>query len=352
MSRAKQDGNVLFSVRMLAVSLVLAMSSAAAKDVSVTFSHKDWDLSCDNTLTCRAAGYAPESEEPGSTVLLTRKAGRGEPVVNKVMLAHYDDAQQQTGAAPELFIAGRTAGRLSSAGDESWQMSEDQFTRFLAALKKDDALSFRRDDRTYLFSGAGSSAVLLKMDDVQGRVNTPGAILRQGKASESTVKLPLDAPRITRAPVIDKNLRPMNQQEDALIRPVLLQVLAADAEQSCSDDRLSEPWEIARLDPQFSLVAAPCWLAAYNAGDAYFLVSNTMQSAPVLVSDSATGYDNGLISSAMKGRGLGDCWSYETSVWDGSRFVESERGDTGRCALIRAGGAWDIPVYVSEVVGP
>ena len=48
------------------------------------------------------------------------------------------------------------------------------------------------------------------------------------------------------------------------------------------------------------------------------LINNNMQSAPVLVSTSATDYDNGMISSSMKGRGLGDCWSYEASVWDGT----------------------------------
>ncbi|MGO3843236.1 MAG: DUF1176 domain-containing protein [Alcaligenes pakistanensis] len=352
MGRQKQYCSAFFSRQTLAMLLALCMGSTAAHAAAVTFSHKDWDLSCDNTLTCRAAGYADEAEQQGSTVLLTRKAGSGEPVVNRVMLAHYSDAEWQEKSPPELIIAGRTAGPLSFSGDESWQMSQAQLSRFLTALKKDEAISFRENGSIYLFSAAGSSAVLLKMDDVQGRINTSGAILRKGKESESSVKLPIAAPVVTRAPVRDKNLRPMTGQEDAQIRPVLLQVLAADAEQSCTDDRLSEPWGIAQLNQQFSLVSVPCWLAAYNGGDAYFVIANRMQSAPVLVSTSASDYDNGVISSRMKGRGLGDCWSYEASVWDGTDFVESERGDTGRCALIRAGGAWDIPEHVSQVVGP
>lgn len=352
MSGQKQDHRAFFLMRTVAISLVLCVGSAAANAAAVTFSHKDWDLSCDNTLTCRAAGYAADGEESGSTVLLTRKAGIGEPVGNQVMLAHYSDAEQLEKSPPELVIAGRSAGRLSSLGDESWKMNEAQFAQFLTALKKDQVISFRENGSSYAFSGAGSSAVLLKMDDVQGRVNTPGAILRKGKGSQSSVKAPIAAPIINRAPVMDKSLRPMTAQEDALIRPVLLKALAANEDQSCSDDMLSEPWEIARLNQQFSLVGAPCWLAAYNGGSAYFLIHNNMQSAPVLVSTSATDYDNGTISSSMKGRGLGDCWSYETSVWDGTDFVESERGDTGRCALIRAGGAWNIPEHVSQIVGP
>lgn len=352
MSRQKPYCSTFFSVQTAALLLALCMGSAAVNAAAVTFSHKDWDLSCDNTLTCRAAGYAADGEEQGSSVLLTRKAGSGEPVVNRVMLAHYDDAEWQKDAAPELVIAGRKAGPLSFAGDESWQMDEAQLSQFLAALKKDQAISFRQKGRSYVFSGAGSSAVLLKMDDVQGRINTPGAVLRTGKGSESSVKAPIAAPVINRAPVVDKSLRPMTAQEDALIRPVLLKVLAADEEQSCSDEILSEPWEIARLNQQFSLVGAPCWLAAYNAGAAYFLIKNNVQSDPTLVSTSASDFDNGTISSRMKGRGLGDCWSYEASVWNGTEFVESERGDTGRCALIRAGGAWELPEHVSQVLGP
>ena len=111
MSRQKQEGSAFFLMRTVAMSLVLCVGSAAANAAAVTFSHKDWDLSCDNTLTCRAAGYAADGEESGSTVLLTRKAGSGEPVGNQVMLAHYSDAEQQEKSPPELVIAGRSAGR-------------------------------------------------------------------------------------------------------------------------------------------------------------------------------------------------------------------------------------------------
>src|SRR5690606_20013575 len=117
MSRQKQDRSAFFSVRAAAISLVLCLGGAATNAAAVTFSHKDWDLRCDNTLTCRAAGYAADGEEPGSTVLLTRKAGSGEPVANSVMLAHYDDAEWQKDSVPELVIAGRKAGSLSFAGD-------------------------------------------------------------------------------------------------------------------------------------------------------------------------------------------------------------------------------------------
>lgn len=350
MNSQEQRSRAFFAIPAAVMVLALSGGSVAAESVAGGFSHKDWDLTCDNTLTCRAVGYGAIAEEEGASVLLTRKAGSNEPVTNRVMLAHYGDDEWQEGSAPELIIAGRTAGALSFAGDESWQMSEAQLAQFLTALKQDKSISFRENDDDYSLSGAGSSAVLLKMDDVQGRVNTPGAILRKGKNSESSVKAPIAIPVIVKAPVIDKYLRQMTAQEEAVFRPVILQALGADAETFCSEERLAEPLEIGRLDEQRSLVVAQCWLAAYNGGEAYFEINNDMQSAPVLVSDSANGYDNGVISSGMKGRGLGDCWSYDEWVWNGTEFVSSKRGDTGRCMMMRVGGAWDLPLHVTEVV--
>ncbi|WP_341666582.1 DUF1176 domain-containing protein [Alcaligenes sp. SDU_A2] len=352
MKRQKRSCSTFLSVPASCVLLAMSMGSAAAQSAAATFSHKDWDLICDNTLTCRAAGYAKDGVDKGATVLLTRQAGRDTPVMNRVMLAHYDDGAGQRASPPDLLIAGRTAGPLAFAGDDSWQMNDAQAARFLAALKKDAPVSFRENGSDFSVSGAGSSAVLLKMDDVQGRVNTPGAILRKGANKESSVKMPVAAPVIHRAAVTDKALRPMTTQEAAVLRAPILRVLAADQDQVCTEDRLAEPWEVAQLNDNTLLVSAPCWLAAYNGGSAYFVINKHMRSAPVLVSDSGNDYENGKISSAMKGRGLGDCWSHQEWVWNGAEFVESARGDTGRCMAIRAGGAWDIPEYVSQVREP
>jgi hypothetical protein len=352
MGQQKKSYAAFFAAPAVLMALSLCAGSAVAESAAVSFSHKDWDLTCDNTLTCRATGYAEYDAEDGATVLLTRQAGRGAPVTNRVMLAHFYDEPWQANPPVELIIAGHEAGALSAAEDESWQMSDAQLALFLDALKKDKPITFREQGNDYVLSGAGSSAVLLKMDDAQGRVNTASAILRKGKASEASVKSPIAAPVIVRAPVIDQRLRPMTAQEDARIRPELLRILAADSDHSCSDERLDEPWTIAQLNQHSSVVSAPCWMAAYNGGDAYFVISNDMQSTPELVSDSGNYYENGVISSGMKGRGVGDCWSFQEWVWDGNEFLESSRGDTGRCRAIRVGGAWDIPEVVSQVVKP
>jgi hypothetical protein len=44
-----------------------------------SFAHKDWELACDNTGTCRAAGYGATMGEV--SVLLTRNAGAAQHVI-------------------------------------------------------------------------------------------------------------------------------------------------------------------------------------------------------------------------------------------------------------------------------
>jgi len=63
-----------------ALSLAALSASAAgpAAKAPVSFTHNDWELACDNTRTCRAAGYQSETgaNEPVS-MRITRAAGPG-----------------------------------------------------------------------------------------------------------------------------------------------------------------------------------------------------------------------------------------------------------------------------------
>jgi invasion protein IalB len=59
---------------LLFALLAFAALAEDATDASVSFSHGDWELVCDNTGTCRAGGYQSESEGLPVSVLLTRAA--------------------------------------------------------------------------------------------------------------------------------------------------------------------------------------------------------------------------------------------------------------------------------------
>jgi hypothetical protein len=282
-------------------------------------------------------------------VLITREAGISTPVTNEVMLADYDgEAEQKNLGTPVLLIDKKSQGPLSAVDDDSWEMNDAQFSAFKLALLRDSAISFKDNANEYLFSGAGSSAVLLKMDDAQGRIGTPDALIKKGTASEAGIKPAIEVPVIIKAPVTDAQSRDMTTQETALIKSRILELKSTAAD--CDEELLAETWQIASLNSEQSLVTVPCWRAAYNSGDMYFVIRNDMSVPPERVTDSATDYQDGLLSFSMKGRGLGDCWSYQQWVWDGKQFIASSSGNTGRCRLIRAGGSWDIPERVSRIV--
>lgn len=69
----------------------------------------------------------------------------------------------------------------------------------------------------------------------------------------------------------------------------------------------------------------------------------------MLVTISGSDYDKGEITSVQKGRGIGDCMSQESWVWDGQAFRKSYEGGTGMCRYIHAGGTWDLPTLVTDV---
>jgi hypothetical protein len=326
--------------------LALSTAWAVAADGS-SFSHKDWDLVCDNTLTCRAAGYSPEGTEQAASVLLMRKAGPGTPLDNRVRLAESEDGQSADDA-PQLMVANQSFGMLQPADDGAWLMNGRQLDAFMAALHSGSAIGFRDARGTYPLSGAGSSAVLLKMDDLQGRVGTRGALIRPGTRDESGVRQPNSAAVVAKAPVVDKESRAMTTAEIAQIKPKLISRIEASGD--CDDEWMGEHWYFARLDDRYGLAGASCWRGAYNSGDIWFVIDNESHEPVQLVTTGATSYQQGTLDLYQKGRGLGDCMRFASWTWNGQRFVASSDGDTGRCMMIRPGGAWMLPTLVTRQV--
>ena len=64
-------------------------------------------IACDNTRTCRAAGYQADEDELPVSLLLTRRPCRAHPapVAGRVMLGQYEES-----VMPERLHCGSTAG--------------------------------------------------------------------------------------------------------------------------------------------------------------------------------------------------------------------------------------------------
>jgi hypothetical protein len=314
------------------------------------FSHNDWELACDNTMTCRAAGYNAEDESPAS-ILLTRKAGPTEPVRAEVKLGVDDNGKRPSGKL-RIRIDGRDYGRLL-VDAESAKLTGKQVEVLLVSLRGSSTIEIAIGDDVWPISSNGSSAVLLKMDEFQGRLGTPGALIRRGKRSEDSVAKPLAVPVVRAAPLVPGQLQDKALEKDppaSLIKALRATFKSPDdCEGLFAKGARPEGFKVTRLSPKKLLVTARCWLGAYNEGNGCWVVDDSPPFHAVLVTESASSSENGSISSAQKGRGPGDCWFGDEWTWDGEQFVQTRSFSTGMCKGIEPGGAWTLPTLVTEV---
>jgi hypothetical protein len=333
-----------------AVSLALAAGLAGLARAQ-TFDHKDWQLACDNTRTCRAAGYQSDDGEAAPvSVLFTRAAGPGTRVDGELQLGTMSDDSPHPGSV-RVAIGGKAAGTVALDGDNHGVLPPAVTEALLKALAGTAAVTFSGGGTTWRLSGEGAAAVLLKMDDLQGRIGTPSALVRRGTAPESGVKPPLPMP-VVRAVRIPKAPRPGDDALAARIVATLRHV--ADCDLLDARDAPRDPTDapaLWHLDATRVLVTAPCWRAAYNTGDGYWVANAKPPYDPVLVTASGTEFDEAAgISSQQKGRGIADCVGEETWTWDGRAFVHTSETTTGLCRGVAGGGAWNLPTVVTQVI--
>ncbi len=331
-----------FSFCALPFAALPAAAADKAPTGSVSFQHNDWELACDNTRTCRAAGYQPESGEGAPvSMLLTRKAGPGTAVDIEMQIDREDDIK----GAVRLKVGKATVSGLEG-GSPSLDAGQVR-TVLPELLKADNATLTAAGNKQWTISLAGLNAVLLKMDEAQGRIGTPGALVRRGGKPESSVLPPLPAPVVNA--VRPPKARPGDAALAARIFPSLK---LADIKEQCNnnDDVSAKALEVHRLTDKRVLLSLACSMGAYNSSNLLWIANDMPPYAPV--SREANGdFDpkDASVSSAMKGRGIGDCWSNETWHFNGKDFVRTGETGDGMCRGF-AGGAWSLPRYVSRVV--
>lgn len=340
---------------LAAITLLPLGATAADPLPGVSFSHNDWEIVCDNTRTCRAAGYSEDGAERRVSVLLTRAAGPGEAVKGQLMLGSYGEEDEAFYATlPKnikltLHINGRPAGRVTVPQDSLVaDLPPQQLSALLTALRGKTTIEWALGDNRWPLSGAGAAAVLLKMDEFQGRLHTPGALIRKGTRSEASVPPPLEPLTIKPAKLVPTRPSDKKIGADPELRKALLALMGND---SVCAERLANPdqaIEINRLSNSKLLASTFCWLAAYNGGSGYWVINERPPYNPDLVTDSGSEYGNGSIYTSQKGRGLGDCWSSDSWTWDGNQFVQTEASSTGMCRLMAPGGAWSLPSIVTK----
>lgn len=325
---------------------MLAAPAFAGEPAGTEFSHHDWEVVCDNTLACRAAGYQEDGVEPAVSVLLERMAGPRSAIAATLQLGSYgDDAPEPASSAVTMKIDGRALGTVKIEAQHG-TLTAAQAQALVTAVSGTGRVEWTDGRHTWALSGKGASAVLLKMDEVQGRLGTMGALLRKGTRPEDTVPGPVPAPEVSPASAGSTEMNLPPAARTALLRELRAAFAAAgDRCEAVKPDQLT----VLKLTSRKLLVQMPCWTGAYNAGSAYFVANNAAPFKLELVTTDATDYAAGTISAAHKGRGLGDCWASREWVWDGQRFVLTESSTSGMCRLVAPGGPWTLPKYVAKV---
>jgi hypothetical protein len=355
-AQRRTQGQIMRGMTIAGIALaLLAPRALAAGEMGLNFEHGDWNVVCDNTRTCRAAGYQSDDNESFASVLLTRKAGPGQPVKGELKIGMENDGiRTQPNFALAMTIDGKGFGNVViNAASNHGDLSDAQVQALLASLTRNSAIAWTIPGKnsTWSLSDKGAAAVLLKMDDYQGRIGTRGALIRKGAQDEDKILPPVPMPVVVAAHVIDAKASDKRLAASAskqLRSELLKTVKAGDCFGTTSGISDEAPLSIARLDDRKLLASTLCWTAAYNEGDAYWVINKAPPWQPVLVTTTGTDYAKGEISSGQKGRGLGDCWSNDTWTWDGSQFVHTKSESMGLCKGA-PDGAWVMPTLVTQV---
>jgi hypothetical protein len=316
------------------------------------FQHEDWEVACDNTGTCRAAGYHDEEESTWLVaVLLARNAGPRTKVTGRVCAQEQQPDGLPVGPrAVRMMVDGRYVATITGALDECVPLPSRALQALLATAPTAIRIQFMEGAKRWQLSGNGMRAVLLKMDEFQGRLMTPGALVNRGSRAESLVHPARPRP-VVRVPrrTAGKVRVPRSRWPDLARALQATQGEACEAFNPPKGESLELRFGV--LGPTHLLVSAICFRGAYEETIGYWVVNRQGTWAPQLVTLFGNGDDIEVIYSSVKGRGFGDCWEVAQWAWNGREFMQTEEASTGMCRGF-AGGAGFFPTLVSDVRNP
>jgi len=315
---------------LILATLALAQAAPAPQQGPMkTFG--DWVVACDNVKRCEMTSLLPESgdwSDAGWQMAVTRDAG---PNGGWTVELFGEDAPK--GVA--LKVEGAPA-------DAIWRgdaLTGAPAASLVAAMANGKAVVVHDGAGKALgrISLTGSSASLRFIDAEQGRVGTVSAAVAKGAKPASAV------PAASLLPVI-ASIRASGAP--AVLSPALLSQLWTQSDCAENYEGESRP-DIERhaLGGGATLVLVPCGAGAYNFSSVPYVVkAGKVQIAafdstpgwggddgPPMLVNASFDPKTGELGSYAKGRGIGDCGSAETYVWDGTRFRLTEARAMGEC---------------------
>ena len=334
--------------------LTLLPVAAMATSIKGIGNYQDWDLVCDNTGTCRMAGYQDESSDPVS-ILFTRAAGENAAVEGKLTILPFGEADRdvQVGQDIEIWLNGKSLGTVKHISDDAPdKLTEEQTKALLSGLKKESEIRLTYGKTTLKVSDKGAAAAMLKMDEFQQRLNTPSALIRQGQEKHA-VLAPKVEPKIDAVSVKNRKtteLKLGEKQYDNVL------ALLRKAHDGCVDEDLeSQDIMIYPLTHNKVLAEALCFKGAYQGTNYYAVLDDKLSKVEQVLAEqyNEAGYDEkqgyAFVRGSYKGRALGDCLAGQDAVWNGKIFIRTSEWTTGSCKGL-PGGTWQLPIFVSNVI--
>ena len=334
--------------------LTLLPVAAMATSIKGIGNYQDWDLVCDNTGTCRMAGYQEEGDDPVS-ILFTRAAGENAAVEGKLTISPFGEADRdvQVGQDIEIWLNGKSLGKVKHISDDAPdKLTEEQTKALLSGLKKESEIRLTYGKTTLKVSDKGAAAAMLKMDEFQQRLNTPSALIRQGQEKHA-VLAPKVEPQIDAVSVKNRKtieLKHGEKQYDNVL------ALLRKAHDGCVDEDLeSQDITIYPLTHNKVLAEALCFKGAYQSTNYYAVLDDKLSKVEQVLAEqyNEAGYDEkqgyAFVRGSYKGRALGDCLAGQDAVWNGKIFIRTSHWTTGSCKGL-PGGTWQLPTFVSDII--
>ena len=333
---------------------LLPVAAMATSIQGIGENYQDWDLVCDNTGTCRMAGYQDESSDPVS-ILFTRAAGENAVVEGKFTILPFGEADRdvQVGQDIEIWLNGKSLGKVKHISDDAPdKLTEEQTKALLSGLKKESEIRLTYGKTTLKVSDKGAAAAMLKMDEFQQRLNTPSALIRQGQEKHA-VLAPQAAPKVEAVSVNNHKTIELKRGEKQFKHVLALLRKAYDG---CVDEDLeSQDITLYPLTQNKILAEALCASGAYQSTNYYAVLDDKLSKVEQVLAEqyNEAGYDEkqgyAFVRGSYKGRALGDCLAGQDAVWNGKIFIRTSEWTTGSCKGL-PGGTWQLPIFVSNVI--
>jgi hypothetical protein len=328
------------SVAASSVFSVRVDAAEPKKTYGQLFEKDDWELVCDNVKRCHAIGYYATNGNGFNlvSIMISRDAGPNTKLRGQIAIG-----DENFGGASGVLVAQslKPPVRIRRLVDNAkTRIPDADVSRLVNSIVNDSLLTIESNAGDAAISLQGAKSVFLKMDEVQGRLDTPSAIVKKGRRSERFVPRAGIVPmvKVTSAPATT----PADEEKLPAIKKAVSNLPQHPLHEHCRTDSIDDGG-IQRLSSTKLIFTAKCFGGAYNEVDANWIVADR---APFEATATELGeFDpaDRSINMHAKGRGPGDCIHEERHHFDGSKFVKTfETND--RCMGF-LGGAWQVPYY-------